>query len=136
MHCYGEQATFPIICKIDLGPCLKRPLNTGTEPVIGQKSIVLLTAMDVPPPFFVFLTLLGVRGYRLMMPSEMRFVDGNPHPIDTDVMLLPEAVFENYDDNVPKALKLTFDTLWNAGGHPLSVSYDDKGEWILGKMSQ
>lgn len=99
------------------------------------RSIAVLATMDAPPPFFVFLTLVGIRGYGLEVPRENFYVDGNPHPIDTDVLFLPEAVVEKNRD-VPKDIKHTIDAVWNACGYPGSTSYDANGEWIWMTMAQ
>lgn len=97
-----------------------------------RKSATLLSSAEVPPPYFVFLSLIGVKGYSLDVPRESHiYTDANPHPLDSEVLSLPEAVIEEAGDDIGKALKLTFDTLWNAFGYAESKSYEN-GVWVWG----
>ncbi|MBE9513344.1 MAG: ATP-binding protein [Chloroflexi bacterium] len=87
----------------------------------------LLKTLDVEPPIFVFLTLLGVKGYSMAV-SE-RFSFARSHTIDRDILQLPEVILESYDVIPEKVLKPCFDSIWNACGFPKSFNYNDAGEW-------
>lgn len=88
----------------------------------------ILKSLDVVPPIFVFLTLIGVEGQRM---GYSRF---NYHfddvPIADDILYLPEAVIENYDQELTSTLKPMFDLVWNACGIPHSLNFDKDGNWI------
>lgn len=92
---------------------------------------VTLKSMEVPTPIIVFLTLVKAKGYSMGVGNIYNF-DGGGHPIDRDVLVLPELVIENYDDDAGKVLKPVFDALWNACGHQGSRNYNTKGEWTQG----
>ena len=87
----------------------------------------LLKALNVEPPIFIFLTLLGVEGYSMAVRERSWFIES--HTIDRDILLLPEVIVESYDVSAAKELKPCFDSIWNACGFPRSFNYNDEGEW-------
>ncbi len=89
--------------------------------------LAILKAINVEPPIFVFLTLLGVKGYSMAVGE--RFPFARSHTIDRDVLLLPETIIESYEVNAEKVLKPSFDAIWNACGFPRSFNYTEEGEW-------
>ncbi len=90
--------------------------------------ISVIETLEVEPPIFIFLTLLGVKGYSMgMRPGRY---SGPIHKIDRDVLLLPEIVIETYDIEPENVLKPSFDSIWNACGISRSLNYNDAGEWI------
>ena len=86
----------------------------------------ILKNLGVLPPIFVFLTLLGVKGYTMYRKNPHHFRIYN---IDRDILILPEGIVESYEDKSEYILKSTFDSVWNACGEPKSINYDEKGEW-------
>ncbi|MBF8303760.1 MAG: Divergent domain protein [Dehalococcoidia bacterium] len=88
----------------------------------------ILKRLNVPLPVFVFLTLLGVKGYSMAV-DRSRFFRDEVHTIDRDVLLLPEIVIESYDDIAEDVLRPCFNSIWNACGFPRSLNYDDTGKW-------
>lgn len=86
----------------------------------------LLQKLSTEPPIFVFLTLLGVKGYSMAV-SE-RFVSAKSDVIDRDILQLPEVIIESYDINPEKVLKPCFDSIWNACGFPRDLYYNDAGK--------
>jgi len=87
-----------------------------------------LKTLNVEPPIFVFLTLLGVKGYSMAV-NTWRFWIHEVHTIDRDVLLLPEVIVENYDVRADQVLKPCFDSIWNACGFPGDLYYNDADEW-------
>ncbi|MDY6893683.1 MAG: ATP-binding protein, partial [Chloroflexota bacterium] len=75
--------------------------------------ISILRDLDIEPPVFVFLALLGVKGYSMAVPFHLR---RNSQTIDRDILLLPEIVVDNYDVSSESILKPCFDSIWNACG--------------------
>jgi len=90
--------------------------------------ISLLKTLNVEPPIFVFLTLLGVKGYSMAV-DRWKFWISESHIIDRDILLLPEVVIESYDVSAKDVLRPCFDSIWNACGHPKDLYYNDAGEW-------
>jgi hypothetical protein len=91
-----------------------------------SKYLYFLKTLAVEPPIFVFLALLGVKGYSMSVdPSRYR----NGVPIDRDIILLPEIVVESYEVETVDVLRPCFDSIWNACGFPGSFNYDDTGKW-------
>lgn len=93
-----------------------------------QRFLSILRKLGVDPPLVLTATFTGVRGYRIWI-SPAAFDDEGTE-IDRDVLLLPEIVVNDYNDNLPLLLKPVFDTVWNAGGMSGSVNYDPEGNWI------
>jgi hypothetical protein len=91
-----------------------------------------LKTLNVELPIFVFLTLLGVKGYSMGV-NKWDYDIEEVQTIDRDILLLPEVIVENYDGKAEKVLKPCFDSIWNACGFPRSFNYNDKGEWAPAK---
>ncbi len=81
-----------------------------------QRDIRLLTALEIEPPFVQAVSLVGVQGLRIA-----RWEYPSPHaghPIGEDNLLFQEILIETTDVDPGKALKPTFDELWQASGYP------------------
>jgi hypothetical protein len=88
-----------------------------------------LTSLGVLPPLLGYITLLGVQGYKLArMRTEFLPLE-SPHPIDRDILELPEMFIEDLIASPEVILKPAFDGLWNAVGWSRCAYYDENGEW-------
>ncbi len=105
------------------------PSRLYEKELVESLSIYLsiLKALNVEPPIFVFLDLFGVKGYSMAIPDYSSHHE--TRTIDRDVILLPEAIIESYDEKAEDILKSSFDSLWNACGFQRSFNYNDEGEW-------
>jgi len=91
----------------------------------------VLKTLNVDLPVFVFLTLLGIKGYSMAVdPTRLRVHE--VHTIDRDVLFLPEILIESYEVTAKDVLRPCFDSIWNACGFPRSLNYNDNGEWVGG----
>jgi hypothetical protein len=88
----------------------------------------LLKELTVEPPIFIFLTLLGVKGYSMGVSRERYSID-ETQKVDRDILQLPEVVVESYNEAAAKLLKPCFDAIWNACGFPKDLYYNDADEW-------
>jgi len=81
-------------------------------------------------PYFVMLTVLGVRG--AIMGVHRRYNPGGHmgRPIDREVLMCPPILVEDLEQPAHTILKPAFDAIWNAAGWPESLNYDDDGNWI------
>jgi hypothetical protein len=91
--------------------------------------ISVFQILNVELPILVFLTLIGVKGYSMGF-KRLYFLDDRIPVIDREILLFPEILIENYDIDGANILKPSFDAVWNACGHPGSLSYDKDGNWI------
>ena len=89
----------------------------------------VLKTLNVELPAFIFLTLVGVRGYSMAVGRTGFWID-EVHTIDRGILLLPEIVIESYDIIAKDILRPCFDSIWNACGFPRSLNYDDAGKWV------
>lgn len=90
----------------------------------------ILKDLKINPPVVVFLTLLGVNGYRITS-SDLFFDSDENNLINKDVLNLPETLVENYDTSSTSILRPMFDLVWNACGFEKSLNFDENGEWIV-----
>ena len=88
----------------------------------------ILKTLNVEPPIFIFLALLGVKGYSMAIDTSRFWID-EVYTIDRDILQLPEAIIENYEVRAQDVLKPCFDSIWNACGFRKSFNYNDAGEW-------
>jgi hypothetical protein len=93
--------------------------------------VPLLVAAGAEYPFTVTVSLLGMKGL-ICRPDQ--WGDGPKVPLPRDVVLLPDAVVEGADADLPAALRPTFDAMWQRLGHERSLNYDPDGTW-KGKLT-
>ena len=89
-----------------------------------------LQAIDVPPPYFVALSVLGCSNARYHVRTDP-FADPPP-PIYSDIAALPEGRIDTFgtNENYDAALKPAFDCLWNSAGHTHDQWFSPSGEWV------
>jgi len=78
-------------------------------------------------PVVVALSLIGTRGLEM---SVDQFGLEVSYPIQTDALILPEAIVEDFSIQVGTILKPLFDLVWNACGLPSSKNFDSEGNWV------
>ncbi len=87
--------------------------------------------IDVGVPIFIFLSLIGMSRCYFRTPSEFSassFYDYGP--LRTDVVALPEATVDGDPADIPRVMRSSFNTVWNAFGLAQSNKYNAQGEWI------
>jgi hypothetical protein len=111
----------------------KEPQNLFSSIVCERTLIVALDGflkvekvLGMEPPVFVMLSLVGVTGYRIL--SEWTQNQAS-YQFDRDVLLLPEAMMESFDEPSDKLLQSSFDAIWNAAGYERCRHYKD-GRWF------
>jgi Putative DNA-binding domain len=92
------------------------------------KMLRLLSEFELQPPFFVFLSLVGVRGFTVSKPRDHFFLD--TAPITQNELLLPEAIIESASENLQHKFRPIFDMIWNAAGVSRSLHFDDSDNFI------
>ncbi len=85
-----------------------------------------LTELGFSPPLICLMSMVGVK--------DVHLATGTTHPrgagpIDRDMLLLPDVIFEDDEANVPNTMRPVFDAVWNACGYPRSFNYDENGNW-------
>ena len=81
-------------------------------------------AIGVNTPLVIMLAFSGVKDYRL----ENTYGGTFGHPIDRDILILPEVVIENYKGDIDTIMKPIFDAMWNAAGMQKAITYDETGK--------
>jgi len=92
-----------------------------------ERYLQVTEKLNVQTPFYFFLSLLRVRGYRIQADGRLRNHPGRE--FDRDHLLVPALELTGGDD-VPTALKPSFDRVWQSGGWGKSPCYDQGGHRI------
>lgn len=92
-----------------------------------QRCLDSLKALELQPPVFVMLSLLGVKGY--LMWKDGLWGSMGLSLIDRNDLLLPESLVETYTERVETILRPMFDGVWQASGADGSPNYDKDGNW-------
>jgi hypothetical protein len=50
--------------------------------------------------------------------------------INRRIVLLPDVLIQDFAQPLESTCRPIFDAVWNAGGYPKSMNYDDNGNWI------
>ena len=90
-----------------------------------------LEVVGVQPPLLVMVAFIGARG--ATMGVDIRY-GGDLHPIDRDVLVLPDVLIDEPPKDLPRAIRPIFDAAWNACGAPQSANYDNTGRWAAEKL--
>ena len=91
--------------------------------------LVFAREFAIAPPYYLFLSLLGVRGCQLGV-HEARLWPDEVHPLQEDRLIFPEVVVQSRDDKPEHVLRPLFDMVWNAFGLVRSLNFDEKNNWI------
>lgn len=83
--------------------------------------------LEIEPPYFLLISLVGVKGYNL--PTRSRGFGHFNNLIDRNNLIVPEILVEDISLPPETILKPAFDAVWNAAGQPQSPYYDDEGNW-------
>lgn len=87
--------------------------------------------LGIEAPIVISMALLGCKGACMWTD----FASGlDSHPIDRDVVVLPEVTADSLDEEVPTIMKPIFDAVWNACGLPCSYNYTESGTWTLREL--
>lgn len=107
------------------------PGRAYEEAVVGYlpKCLDILKRLGCPPPIFVGLSLIGVRGLKMALPQALLLSIGEGAAIDRDVLMLPDVVVEDLSADPAKLLKPALDLVWNACGISSSLNFDNAGNW-------
>jgi hypothetical protein len=93
---------------------------------VAERVLKLYKIAKVEAPIVVMATLVGVKGATITLDFLTHPYQGYD-PIDRDVLVIPEVIFESLDEDVVSALRPIFDTIWNAAGWEGCAFYDDTG---------
>lgn len=88
--------------------------------------------LNIATPLFIMLSLINVRGHTIRGMGELSAeqailnmlgsVPGQVRPIDRNLLIVPEAFLDSPDADVKRALKPLVDQVWQATGHPNSIT--------------
>lgn len=91
------------------------------------QSLNLYKKAQVVPPVVIYVALLNVKGLTIN-PGRNYFVR-RTHPIDREMLMLPEVVANDFDVAVDELIKPVLDAIWNACGYAECFCYKE-GKWV------
>lgn len=97
-----------------------------------ENYLVTQSQLGVEGPRVVMVSLLAVRGYRIMPNMNERRWHFFGEPIPQQDLILPDVLVTNPRDDVTQLLRPVLDILWQAAGWERCYNYDDQGQWSLG----
>ena len=105
------------------------PTSTYESELISSLAAYFRLAreLQLDTPWFVMVTIIGVKGYTLGI---RRVYRTDLVPIDRDMLLFPEIVVEDENAAAETVLRPAFDSFWQAGGLTGSRNYDENGNWV------
>ena len=83
---------------------------------------------EFEPPYLLFLSFVGVRGC-ILGTQAFRLPATGPAAFQDEMVVLPEVVMVERDEQPHRVMKPVFDMVWNAFGFLGSQNYDDDGKW-------
>ncbi len=106
--------------------------DSTEEMVLNQveRGLRLQQAMGVPAsPVAVLLSLVGVSECVVVGPRVQPMDGSTPptHPFGRDVVLAPDVVVDPLVGDLYTAVRPVLDAVWNAGGFPACLNYDEQG---------
>jgi hypothetical protein len=97
----------------------------------STRFLKVLQDLGINSPIYCRIALADVKGYRMGIDFRQHLPN---EPIDSDTLTLPETELLIHDEinhsMVAKALKGTFDIIWNACGLEKSLNYDENDNLI------
>ena len=102
------------------------PFETKTFDCI-HNYIEIYGKLGIEPPYLAFLSMTGVKGYRLGLSTD--YFD-EMDTIDRDVLLTSEVLITDISKPVSQLMRPIIDQVWNACGRATSVNYNEQGEWV------
>ena len=94
-----------------------------------QELQTYLSNLKISSPTLIFISLLNVRDYTLMRPSNTTYNDEELSFVKKQNLLFPEIILNDFDTKAEVILKNTLDMVWNACGYKKCWYYDDFGNW-------
>lgn len=95
-----------------------------------RTAIQRLSEFDIAPPIYIGLSLVNAKDYVLGVSRMVAFMsDRELRPFDRQHILLPMIEMRDAALDASRLLRPAFDMIWNAGGLPSSLNYDNDGNW-------
>ena len=96
----------------------------------------MLNVLQIEPPVYLFLTLAGVAGTKLLDGVDLYQAEASELCVDRNVVIVPEKCIKNYDERPHTILKDVLDSVWNACGYQKSFNYKDDGSYANRQFRQ
>lgn len=97
-----------------------------------KRYIVLQKFLSVELPFFIMVSFLGVKGYKIVIQKSVHHIAEFTNEIDRMNLIIPDVIVENFDYDLAEIMRPIFDTVWNAAGYVASPNYDASGKFTFG----
>ena len=111
------------------GPGIVRAVAVEMD-ILGAtwKLLRVFNYLGILPPYYIFPSLLNVRGLKLKHCPGAMYGD-ETRVIEHEHLMLPEVLIEDPTAELDQLFRPTFDVLWNSCGWPRSLIYDRAGKY-------
>ncbi|WP_157971621.1 PDDEXK family nuclease [Halorussus litoreus] len=91
-----------------------------------DKALDCYEEAEIPPPFYLYVTLIDAEQHIMSQPDRMWGAD-SPRPLRTNEFTLNRVTLNGYDVDVPSELRKSFYLLWNQLGWEIgSIHYNEE----------
>jgi len=132
------EAVFAGLCRTDYqGKSISTDVVAFSADVVAAAQSYLkgYIELGLTGPVALSMAILGCRDSYI---SSVHVHRSDGHPVDRDVVILPDVVGESLEETVKdvhKFMKPLFDSVWNIYGFPRSEDYDENGNWAPKKWT-
>jgi hypothetical protein len=105
--------------------CLLKTINSYLD---------ILTRLNIDFPIIIMVSLIGVKGFKMGISSDLewKLVIPPKNEIDRENLIINEVIMNNKSEDIFKLVKPIFDAVWNSCGFSHSFNYDETGGWGKG----
>lgn len=101
---------------------------------VGDLIPAAIQRLSIDPPFVVRSSIVGGAGAVIQtINANGRWALDAPHPspINRSALVLPDAMVETGNEDLPTLFRPVFDRLWHAAGYQRSFTYQDRGAGLV-----
>lgn len=111
--------------------------KNGYEFYIIKKCIYFynfLKNLGIGLPVYLFITLVDVKGYRIMYKNSSNNTVKITDAIDRELLELPEIELKTFGLDIKKIVSNVINMIWNACGVEKSINFNVENEWLGEKL--
>ena len=95
---------------------------------IAERYLEVAGNINLHPPYYIFLTFVNAKGTGFVVPIRLKLGRPTDNLIaKAETLTMPESIIEETGAAPGKAVKPTFDSVWNTFGFAESHNYDEEG---------
>jgi Predicted transcriptional regulator containing an HTH domain and an uncharacterized domain shared with the mammalian protein Schlafen len=85
--------------------------------------------LEIDLPVVIFIAFINIKNYTLAV-DRSKFWHLEQYKYDKEMLILPEVLIEEHENNIEQLMRPIFDLVWNAFGFQKCYNYDEEGKYI------